>query len=151
VLGTVFAILLSSAGPCFYGQITGLPSPYAPLMDYLQRVDAAHPLISLEVQHILLQQYWQNAVTPWRAISAMPSMHVAMPVVFILVGWRTHRLLGALFLVYGVIVFIGSVHLGWHYAVDGYVSVLVMLLLWRAAGWVVRRQMGDGLAGDVPG
>jgi hypothetical protein len=150
LLGTVLATLLSSAGPCFYGQIAGSPDPYAPLMHYLRQVDLAYPLISIEVQRILLQQYQQGAVTPWNAISAMPSMHVAMPVVFTLTAWRTHRLLGVAFLVYALIVLIGSVHLGWHYAVDGYVSVCLVLLIWRAAGWFVRRHMGDETVRGVP-
>jgi hypothetical protein len=77
----------------------------------------------------------------------MPSIHVAMPVLFALIGWSTQRWLGLLFLLYGLMVFLGSVHLGWHYAVDGYMSVCVMLLVWRAVGWFVRRHMGDEPAG----
>jgi hypothetical protein len=142
LLGTVVATLLSSAGPCFYATATGAPSPYAPLMAYLHSVDQLHPLLSTEVQSILLHEYQIGQVTPWNAISAMPSIHVAMPVVFTLLAWRTDRLLRVLFAAFGVVVFLGSVHLGWHYAVDGYVSAAVMVGVWRATGWFVPRYLG---------
>jgi hypothetical protein len=147
LLGTVVATLLSSAGPCFYGAVTGTPSPYAPLMAYLQGVDRSHSLISLEVQRILLHEYEMGRVSPWNAISAMPSIHVAMPVVFTMLAWQRDRVLGAAFAVFGAVVFLGSVHLGWHYAVDGYVSVLTMIAVWRAAGWFVTRYLGADAAG----
>ena len=38
-----------------------------------------------------------------------------------------------------VVILTGSVHLGWHYAVDGYVSAAAVLLLWVASGPVLRR------------
>ncbi len=91
LLGTVLATLLSSAGPCFYAAVTGTPSPYAPLMAYLHGVDQTNPLISLEVQGILLHEYQMGHVSPWNAISAMPSIHVAMPVVFTMLAWQTDR------------------------------------------------------------
>jgi hypothetical protein len=141
LLGTVLATLLSSAGPCFYAAVTGTPSPYAPLMAYLHGVDQTNPLISLEVQGILLHEYQMGHVSPWNAISAMPSIHVAMPVVFTMLAWQTDRILGAAFAAFGVVVFLGSVHLGWHYAVDGYVSVLTMIGVWRLAGRFVSRYL----------
>jgi hypothetical protein len=141
VLGTVLATLLSSAGPCFFSAVTGGPNPYAPLMAYLHMVDVTHPLISLEVQRILLHEYLSGHVGPWNAISAMPSIHVAMPVVFTMLAWRLDRAVGVAFGVFGAVIFLGSVHLGWHYAVDGYVSVLTMIAVWRTTGWFVARYL----------
>ncbi len=63
-----------------------------------------------------------------------PSDHVLA-----LLGWRTHRLLGVLFGVYCGIILIGSVHLGWHYAIDGYVGIAVSYALWRCVGWWLAR------------
>jgi len=34
---------------------------------------------------------------------------------------------------------VGSVHLGWHYAVDGYLSIVLTVLLWRVVGHFVAR------------
>ena len=39
---------------------------------------------------------------------------------------------------YAVVIQIGSVILGWHYAVDGYVGALLTVLCWSAAGALVR-------------
>jgi PAP2 superfamily len=41
--------------------------------------------------------------------------------------------LGLVFAAYAAVVLVGSVHLGWHYAVDGYVSIVATL----AIGWAV--------------
>jgi hypothetical protein len=38
---------------------------------------------------------------------------------------------------YALMIWIGSVHLGWHYATDGLVGVLMMLGLWKAAGHLI--------------
>ena len=73
----------------------------------------------------------------------MPSLHVATPVLFALLGWRTHRWLGVAFTIYAAIVLVGSVHLGWHYAVDGYASIIAVPLIWKGSGaavaWYYRR------------
>ena len=46
---------------------------------------------------------------------------------------------GYLTLIYLFFIQIGSVHLGWHYAVDGYASMILTWLLWRLSGWIVNR------------
>jgi hypothetical protein len=38
-----------------------------------------------------------------------------------------------------MIIWIGSVHLGWHYATDGIVGFLMMLILWTLAGRLILR------------
>ena len=71
--------------------------------------------------------------SPYTGISAMPSIHVAMPLVYALTARATARWLAVAFGLYGLLILLGSVHLGWHYAVDGYVSVGAVLILWRSA------------------
>jgi hypothetical protein len=81
---------------------------------------------------------------PFVGISAMPSVHVAVAVLFAVLGWRTAAWLGWLFTGYACVVLIGSVHLGWHYAVDGYVSAVVAPLIWALTGWSWVRRVFDG-------
>ncbi len=149
VLGTIWAIAMSSAGPCYYGLVTGLPDPYRPLMTYLNGVDAASPLIAVQIQHGLWASYTGQDPTPFSGISAMPSLHVAMPVLFALAGWRVDWRLGTGLAAYALAVLIGSIHLGWHYAVDGYASVLGVMLLWKLAGRAAGRIHPSGLHGDA--
>ncbi len=138
LLGTVLATAFSSAGPCYYGKVTGLPDPFAPLMEYLQEVNGARPLFAIAVQTFLWEGYAGVTAHPIEGIAAMPSVHVAVPVLFAVLGWRTHRWLGIAYTGYAAIVLIGSVHLGWHYAIDGYVGAATVPLIWKASGFAVR-------------
>jgi hypothetical protein len=139
LLGTVLAIGLSSAGPCYYGRVTGEPDPYRPLMSYLWSVHAETPLLSLQAQEVLWGYYLERRHVPFLSISAMPSVHVAIAVLFALTGWQTGRAIGVILGIYAVIVLLGSVHLGWHYAVDGYFAAAATIAIWVACGAATRR------------
>lgn len=148
LLGSVAATLLSSAGPCYYGRLFGAPDPFAPLMTYLRETVqgtsllglAAPPeLIALRVQDLLWGYHQQNDTGIGSGISAAPSLHVAST-------WLIARMLQT----YGrwpaiagwsffAVILIGSVHLGWHYALDGYISIVSAWALWRFAGWLLGR------------
>jgi PAP2 superfamily len=138
VIGTVLAIALSSAGPCYYGLLIGEPDPYAPLMSYLRAVDANTPLLAVKGQGVLWQFYLEQREVPFLSISAMPSVHVAVAVLFALAGWEANRVAGLTLSAYALVVLIGSVHLGWHYAVDGYVAVALTAAIWIGCGAALR-------------
>ena len=139
VLGTALATVLSSVGPCYYGRVTGLPDPYQPLMAYLHQADEVATVWSLKVQEALWQNYESSGKMLGGGISAMPSMHLAMSTLMALLGWRINRWLGAGYTAFAAIILVGSVHLGWHYALDGYVSIIAAIALWHATGWAMRR------------
>lgn len=135
VLGNVAALLLSSAGPVYYQLVTGhAENPYAPLLSYLHDVDRVRPLLALDLQAKLWTAYQNGGIGFGSGISAMPSIHNAMVWLLAFLCWRTHRLLGVVATLFALLVFLGSVHLAWHYAVDAYVAVLGTWLIWWSVG-----------------
>lgn len=142
LLGNVSAVLLSSGGPPYYAELVGGPDPYREHAAYL----AAMPrLYALEMQESIWRWLQSGTYVPFGAISAMPSMHVAATTVMALACWERDRRLGALGWLYVLLILLGSVHLNWHYAIDGYVSILGSLAIWRFSAWLVRRY-GQGSA-----
>jgi hypothetical protein len=134
VMGTVWATMMSSVGPVYYGRTTGLDDIYAPLMRYLYSVRETFPVWSLATQEALWRAYENGESGLVSGISAMPSMHVATTVLFALLGWRHHRLLAWVLILFALLILLGSVHLGWHYALDGYVAIPVVWGIWRLSG-----------------
>ncbi len=139
LLGSLLATLLSSGGPVYYGRLTGLPDPYAPLIDYLHAAGEVGVVWVLTVHDALWESQMMGAYDFGSGISAMPSIHVSAAVLFALFGWRVDRRLGIAFTVFAAVIMIGSVHLAWHYAIDGYLSIVLTILIWRLCGWWVGR------------
>jgi hypothetical protein len=137
LLGNVGAMLLSSAGPVYYDHILGVPGPYQPLLSYLHQAHQQYVIIAVKGHQYLWDVYMAAGANFGTGISAMPSMHIAMTTLFAIVGWKTNRVLGIAYIVFAVIILLGSVHLAWHYAIDGYVSTICVLVLW----WVVGKGM----------
>jgi len=134
LLGCVGAIAFASAGPCYYGLVVDGTDPFAPLMAYLHEADATTGVWALSAQDTLWRVLNAEELRLGGGISAMPSMHVAMAFLFFLVAWRASRLLGAVLFIYFLLILVGSVHLAWHYAIDGYFAVLATLLIWWLSG-----------------
>ena len=153
VIGTISAILFSSAGPIFFDQVVpGSEQPYAEAMEYLTTVHGEHDLFMFTVRDLLWQAYQNDdSSTMAKGISAMPSMHVSLAFLLALFGWRKHRLAGLGYTVFAILIGIGSVHLLWHYAVDGYVAVVLTLIIWKLSGAVARRMAIAPAARDLRG
>jgi len=151
LVGNVAATIFSSVGPCFYALYTGAADPFADLMAYLREADQHYRIWALGIQDILWQSYVDPDEVVGRGISAMPSMHVAATVVSYLAWRRIDRLLGWLMAVFVVIIQIGSVHLGYHYAIDGYVAILMAGAIWWAVGKALARDRTlDDDAAETP-
>jgi hypothetical protein len=139
LLGNIGAVLLASVGPIFYEPLLGSPGPYQPLTAYLGAAKAQLPIWSLDMQAQLWNGYLHPTLSIAGGISAMPSIHVAMAFLLALLGWRIRRAVGILFAVYTALILIAAVHLGWHYAIDGYAGIAGTYVIWRAVGWVLAR------------
>lgn len=136
-IGVGMATAMSSVGPIFYDQLEGGPSPFTALLAKLEAVNAQSPLQAIAVRDTL----WANYLNPdggvITGISAMPSMHNALCVLLVLAARHVGRIAQAAAITFAVVIFIGSVHLGWHYAIDAYVSAVAVAAIWVVAGRIV--------------
>jgi hypothetical protein len=135
--GSVLAMIFSSAGPCFYDYLFPGGSPYTAQMAYLHGIGGDW-IWSLTVQDDLWRTY-TTGVGDIRGISAMPSMHVGIAVLLAIFGWRKSRRLGFALSAFAAIILVGSVHLAWHYAVDGLAAIVIAFACWATAGAMTRR------------
>jgi hypothetical protein len=131
VMGGILAAALASVGPCFVDDFFGDPH-FAELMARLPP-----DLYAVRAMDYLLETHGQDALGG--GISAMPSLHVAIAVLLALcVRDRLPRWQG-LGWAYAAIIFLGSVHLGWHYVSDGLVAAGGMVAIWLGVGWYLDR------------
>ena len=135
--GNLLALAFSSAGPVYYERI-GLGADFEPLMEHLRRLNEIRPVWALGVQESL----WEGHTTNGRlaGISAMPSMHVATAVLMALYASTHARWAGWVMWAFAGAIMIGSVHLGWHYAIDGYFGALIAWGAWRVSRRLVDRE-----------
>jgi hypothetical protein len=136
LIGVIGAYVFASAGPCYATAIGAASAPdFAPLMARLREIH--------EHEHFLKAVYWQDVL--WRhhsrgeygfamGVSAMPSMHNAIAVLYGLTAMRMAKPLRIAAWTFATLIFVGSIHLGWHYAVDGIIAGLMMAGIWYAAG-----------------
>ena len=54
-------------------------------------------------------------------------------------GWRKSHRLGFALSAFAAIILVGSVHLAWHYAVDGLAAIVIAFACWATAGAMTRR------------
>lgn len=138
-LGNGVAAIFMSAGPTFYGAVTGDTARYADLKNYLS-FSHGELQSAADLQHYLWVWFEQGHSGMGTGISAFPSIHLATATLFALVLGSISRWAGLAGAVFVAIILMGSVHLGWHYAVDGYASILIALGIWAMAGVIVRRR-----------
>jgi hypothetical protein len=126
LLGIASSYLLSSAGPLFYDRIFG-GDTFSALTAMIHH---SAPLTE-KTANYLWAAYSSDQSRPLNGISAMPSMHVGLTLWLALVMAKTR--LAPIFWVYYALIWLGSVHLGWHYFSDGLVSSVAMIGLWKVA------------------
>jgi hypothetical protein len=138
VLGIVLATVLASVGPCFMAPILG-DHRFDEQMAYLRAANEIYPVLVLHVQEGLVASFQSSSGGLGRGISAMPSMHVSIAFLFFLAMRKISKPMGVFFGIFFVLTVISSIHLGYHYAVDGYVAIIGTGLIWLLSGKVARR------------
>ncbi len=124
VLGSVMALALMSAGPVYYDRLHD-SERFTALHRAMSRNGIADSPVGLVQEH-LWTVYNRRGQSAGSGISAFPSIHIAMVMLWALYlgeRWRWTWPLGTALV---VIFLVLSVHFGWHYAVDGYASILIV-------------------------
>lgn len=134
--GTFLAILFSSVGPCFLERLTG-SDYYQPLMDYLHHANQSLELFAITTQDSVWESVKNHQSMIGGGISAMPSIHVTTALLFLLTARKLRLGIWPLFAVFFAVILVGSVHLAWHYASDGYLAIITTVIIWSFAGWLV--------------
>jgi hypothetical protein len=133
VLGIFVAYGFASAGPIY----AGLDRGSAAYDDLLARLSAAEAIAPLFVRLSALS-LWEAARSPGISmgdgISAFPSLHVAVAFLATFALWRVSPWVGGVLAVYALLILVGSVMLGWHYALDGEAAILAAAVVWVASG-----------------
>ena len=132
IAGFFMATAFSSAGPAFY-ELAGFGTDYVPLMTALYDAAETVALPAISTQELLWEGF--NGTRDGSAgISAFPSIHVATATLIAIYANCINRVFGVLAWTFFASILIGSVLLGWHYAVDGYAGIALAYLFWKIAG-----------------
>lgn len=132
--GPIVHLMLPAAGPVFYSEL-GYGDRFVGLEQSAR---------SLAVKAYLWDSYVNKVFYPASGISAMPSLHLAT-MFWSLIAIRNTRWLafGWLFTAY---IFLGSIAIGWHYAVDGIAGGLGAVVCYWLAGLALGERKAKGIA-----
>ena len=135
-IGSILAFLMPSAGPCFYETFVGGHASFHELLQRLASVqsDTGAVMTSLNNQEMLVRLHGADKLVIGGGISAMPSVHCGLAALFALAAFQLHRGVGWFVAAYATVIWIGSFHLGWHYALDGLVSIALTFGIWVLCG-----------------
>ena len=129
--GVIGAYALSSAGPAFASlSDPALGQHFAPLLATLRSSMPGDWMVA-PTQHYLAVTADGPTAIKGGGISAMPSMHIASAMLYVMLARGTKwQWLAVPFL---ALTWLGSVHFGYHYAIDGLVAIPIAVLCWYVA------------------
>lgn len=136
VVGNIVAGTWLSAGPAFYAQVTGDIERFGGQMAFLAS-SATESSSAVKMQAYLWRLHESGNMGFGSGISAFPSMHVALITLITLYVNEFNPRIGRLLWIYVGFVMISSVYLGWHYAIDGYASLILVTAIY----WALRKGM----------
>ncbi len=100
--------------------------------------------------NVNLYQYFDNQIRSSNPVAAMPSVHMAISVIVLLIAFRVNWLLGGLALAYNAAMAFSLVYLGEHYVLDILAGVLLTVALYAAMGLWLRRRNREQHPVPVP-
>ena len=149
LIGNLLAWIFYSAGPVYLSAIDPTYRRFNALNAFVASVGGG-----TFSAHAFQQYLWTAYVAgqSWFAtgISAFPSMHVALAALLLLAAWGRNRVAGAATALFLLAILVGSVHLGWHYAVDGYAAIAFTSAIWFGVGRYIDRARSTCRPGRSP-
>jgi PAP2 superfamily protein len=139
IIGTVLAAAFSSVGPIFYDHF--IPGGRFDELMRMVYAGGAGEGTSISAKYLLTALEGHGKILG-SGISAMPSMHVTIVTLNAFMLTSINRYLGALGWLFVALIMVTSVYLGWHYAIDGCVALLVVSLIWWGVGVALRIRLG---------
>ena len=137
-LGNVVALISSSVGPVYYDRLLGTDR-FASLITALHTSEIATTQIGI-VQDGLWRVYSEFSQAAGSGISAFPSVHVGISTLVMLYLFERSKWLAPLGITFLAAIQFCSVYIGWHYAIDGYFSLLAVLGVWYALRFMSDRK-----------
>lgn len=129
VIGNVFAGVFLSAGPAFYGHVTGDMARFADQMAFLNESSGGRHA-AVGIQNYLWSLYERREQGLGSGISAFPSMHVSLVTLNALFLFEFNRKWGLAAFAYVALIVASSVYLAWHYAIDGYAAIILTVCVY---------------------
>lgn len=135
MIGGLGAVLIPSLGPIFINPewFAGINMPFARSLQGMLWKHYEAAMLDPEKYQVFI----------YEGIAAFPSLHVGIVALFAVFVWKINRKIGIAMWVYVALIQIGSVLLGWHYAVDGYCTIGLAFGLYWLSGKVVRPKQGN--------
>lgn len=142
LLGNVAATLMASVGPIFIEDFFKTETS-SMAMNTIRASADIFEVHSEEKKYFaaffknMLTGYMANeTVVDANTASAMPSVHVAIAALMAFHSYHVNRALCVAMSLYLLVVLAGSVLLCWHYAVDGYMAILLTFGLWKLSAFL---------------
>lgn len=136
IIGSLFASMFLSAGPAFYGLVTGDELRFGEQMALLSEYENGQASM---YQAYLWEAYITKSSGIGTGIAAFPSLHVSFVVLHTLFAFEINKKLGYFVLAYAFFVWFSSVYLAWHYAIDGIAGGILVVIIY----YVVRKATLD--------
>lgn len=116
IMGIFLYYLFPSWGPLFF-----TPELFSDIPNIWQNI--------LWKGHLAVQISPQNfETTQFLGVAAFPSLHGAHFLFLMLVAWRYHRPLFYIYIPWGILLYISTIYMGWHYVVDLIAGVFMAFL-----------------------
>lgn len=147
IVGTIFAGLFISAGPAFYGLVTGDEARFG---EQLKALALYSESSTVNFQAYLWSAYVSSSPNFGTGISAFPSVHVSLVSMNVFFAFEINRKIGFMALAYAIFVEISSVYLAWHYAIDGLLGALIVAVIYYSTRAVMMKNQSGNMAPSNP-